>query len=84
MYRILRNIMLIIAVITSDIMCADIAYSYCDMLWGIRHMAYSTPASMVFFLIIPYCAIILLCLALAVYFNRKHKKEIQKKINKAI
>ena len=84
MYRILRNIMLIISVITSDIMCADIAYNYCDMLWGIKYMAYSAPASVVFFLIIPYGAIILLCLALAVYFNRKHKKELQERINKVI
>lgn len=79
MYKILRNIMLIIAVIVSNIMSADIAYRYCDMLWGIKYAGYSAPVNIVFWLVIPYVAIILLCIALAWKFNRKIKQSEIKK-----
>ena len=35
----------ILAVILSDVMCAVVAYRYCDMVWGIRCAGYSAPAS---------------------------------------
>ena len=34
-----------LAILLSDVMCAAVAFSYCDMLWGIRYASYSAPAS---------------------------------------
>ena len=43
-----------LAILLSDVMCAVVAFNYCDMLWGIRYASYSAPASTAFLLIIPY------------------------------
>ncbi|MBQ6334312.1 MAG: hypothetical protein IJI46_04510 [Erysipelotrichaceae bacterium] len=62
---------LILAVLLSDIMCAVIAYNYCDMLWGIKYAGYSAPASVAFYTGIPYLIGIVICIALAIYFRKK-------------
>ena len=63
-----------LAILLSDVMCATVAFSYCDMLWGIRYASYSAPASTAFLLVIPYAAAIAVCTALAVIFWRKSAK----------
>ena len=42
-----------LAILLSDVMCAVVAFNYCDMLWGIRYASYSAPASTAFLLVIP-------------------------------
>lgn len=61
----------VLAILLSDVMCAVVAFNYCDMLWGIRYASYSAPASTAFLLVIPYAAAIAVCTALAVIFWRK-------------
>ena len=56
-----------LAILLSDVMCAVVAFNYCDMLWGIRYASYSAPAS-------TYTAAIAVCAALAVIFRRKGTK----------
>ena len=34
-----------LAILLSDVMCAAVAFNYCNMLWGIRYASYSAPAS---------------------------------------
>lgn len=63
-----------LAILLSDVMCAAVAFNYCDMLWGIRYASYSAPASTAFLLVIPYAAAIAVCTALAVVFWRKSVK----------
>lgn len=63
-----------LAILLSDVMCAAVAFNYCDMLWGIRYASYSAPASTAFLLVIPYAAAIAVCAALAVIFWRKSAK----------
>ena len=63
-----------LAILLSDVMCAAVAFNYCDMLWGIRYASYSAPASTAFLLVIPYAAAIAVCTALAVIFWRKSAK----------
>lgn len=53
-----------LAILLSDVMCAVVAFNYCDMLWGIRYASYSAPASTAFLLVIPYAAAIAVCTAL--------------------
>ena len=59
------------AVILSDVMCAVVAYNYCDMIWGIRYLAYSAPASVAFLTALPFAAAIIVCVVLAVFFKKK-------------
>ena len=33
----ISNLFLILAVLLSDVMCAVVAYNYCDMMWGIKY-----------------------------------------------
>lgn len=61
----------VMAVLLSDIMCAVVAYNYCDMIWGIRHAGYSAPASTAFFLAIPFTVGIAICIALSLFFRKK-------------
>ena len=60
-----------LAVLLSDVMCAVVAFSYADMLWGIRYACYSAPASVAFLLASPFGAGILVCAALSIWFARR-------------
>lgn len=60
-----------LAVLLSDIMSAVTAYNYRDMLCGIEHSGFSAPACTAFLSAIPYAIGIVLCIVLAIAFNRK-------------
>ena len=59
------------AILLSDIMCAVVAYNYCDMLWGIEYAGYSAPASTAFLFAIPFAVGIAVCAGLAFFFKKK-------------
>ena len=61
----------ILAVLLSDVMCAVVAYNYCDMRWGIKYAGYSAPAETAFLAAIPYVIGIVVCVILALYCKRK-------------
>ena len=61
----------ILAVLLSDIMCAVVAYNYCDMLRGGQYAGYSAPASTAFVYAIPFVIGIIVCVVLAIVFRRK-------------
>ncbi len=61
----------ILAVLLSNVMCAVVAYNYCDMLWGIKYAGYSAPASTAFLLAIPFAAAIAVCVTLALFFGKR-------------
>ena len=61
----------ILAVLLSDIMCAVVAYNYCDMLWGGQYAGYSAPASTAFVYAIPFVIGIIVCVVLALTFWKK-------------
>lgn len=64
-----------LAVLLSDVMCATVAYHYCNMLWGIRYGGYSAPANVAFIYAIPYTAGIAICVILALVFRkRSHRR----------
>lgn len=62
-----------LAILLSHIMCAVVAWNYCDMLWGIKYAGYSAPASTAFLSAIPFVIGICICIALALYFRRKYQ-----------
>ncbi|MGN0413877.1 MAG: hypothetical protein ACI4FX_00105 [Agathobacter sp.] len=64
-------IFILLAILLSDMMCAVVAYNYCDMLWGIKYAGYSAPASTAFLVGIPYAVGIAVCSVLAIIFKRK-------------
>ncbi|MCI9567382.1 hypothetical protein D7V91_05795 [bacterium 1xD42-67] len=66
----LSHIFLALAILTSHVMCAAVAYHYCAMQWGIRYEGYSAPASVALLLAIPYGAGIGICLILARAFHK--------------
>ena len=72
--RILSAVFAILAILLSDVMCAVVAYIYCDMLWGIKYACYSAPANTAFLLVIPYTIGIAVCVALAIVFKRFGRK----------
>lgn len=67
----LSMVFVILAVLLSDVMCAAVAYNYCDMLWGIKYAGYSAPAYVAFFTAIPYAIGIIVCVILAIFFKKK-------------
>lgn len=71
--KILSVIFELLAILLSNIMCAVVAYNYCDLLWGGRYAGYSAPASTAFLLAIPYAVGIVVCGILAVVFRKKAK-----------
>lgn len=70
-FRILAVAFIVIAIILSNIMCANVAFEYCNMLWGIKYEGYSAPANVAFLLNIPYFIGILICIILSYVFWRK-------------
>lgn len=64
----------ILALITSHIMCAVIAYNYRNMLCAEEHLYTSTPAEITFLLVIPFGIIITIFTILSIVFHKKSKK----------
>lgn len=64
---------IVLAVILSDVMCAVVAYSYCDLVWGGKYAGYSAPASTAFVFAIPFLIAIAVCLAVAYVLRKKGK-----------
>ncbi len=60
-----------LAVILSDVMCAVVAFNYCDMLWGIRYAGYSAPASVAFLTAVPYAVGIIICVILSLFLKKR-------------
>lgn len=69
----ISNIFWVFAALLSHIMCAAVAYSYCDMQWGIRYACYSAPASVAFLLAIPFLIGICVCVLAALWLRAKGK-----------
>ena len=61
----------VLAVLLSDIMCAVVAYNYCDLLWGGQYAGYGIPASTAFVYAIPFVIGIIVCVVLALTFRKK-------------
>lgn len=69
--KILSNLFLVLAVLLSDVMCAVVAYNYCNMLWGIKYAYFSAPASTAFLVAIPFIIAIVVCVVIALYFKQR-------------
>lgn len=67
----LSVIFTVLAVLLSDVMCAQVAYNWCYLS---NCPACSAPASTAFLLAIPYAAAIAVLLALAFVFKRRSTK----------
>lgn len=67
----LSTVFWILAVLLSDVMCAVVAYNYCDMVWGIKYAGYSAPAWTAFTVAIPFAVAIVVCVVLALFFKKK-------------
>ena len=67
----LSTVFWVLAVLLSDVMCAIVAYNYCDMVWGIRYAGYSAPAWTAFMVAIPFAVAIAVCIVLALFFKKK-------------
>ena len=69
--KILSNLFLVLAVLLSDVMCAVVAYNYCNMVWGIKYACFSAPASTAFLVAIPFIVAIVVCVVIALYFKKR-------------
>ena len=68
---VLSTVFKLLAVLLSDVMCAVVAFNYCDMLWGIKYAGYSAPANAALLTAIPYVIGIIVCVILAVFYSKK-------------
>ncbi|MBE5063942.1 hypothetical protein INF30_11825 [Lachnospiraceae bacterium DSM 108991] len=60
-----------LAILLSDVMCAVVAFNYGKMLWGIENAGYSAPANIAFLWAIPFLVAIAICIGLAVIIQKK-------------
>ena len=67
----------IFAVLLSDVMCAVMAYNYCDLLWAGEYAGSGAPASIAFLYAVPFAVGIAVCAVLAVAFKRKASSKIE-------
>lgn len=65
-----------LAILLSDVMCATVAFNYCDMQWRILYDGYSAPAGVAFLLVIPYAIGIVICVILAWVFYKRYRKSM--------
>ena len=75
-YQYLSYLFIILAILLSNIMCTTVAYNYCNIQWMIAYQGFSAPASISFFLIIPYAVGIVICLILAWFLYKKYHKSM--------
>lgn len=64
----------VLAILLSDIMCAVVAYNYCDLLWGGKYAGYSAPASTAFLYAIPFAIGMIVSIVLAIICRKKAAK----------
>lgn len=69
----LSNLFWALALVLSHWSCASAAWSYRDMLCGIRHSCCSAPAWVALLPLIPYGLGIALCAGLGWYLRKKEK-----------
>lgn len=67
----ISNLFYVLAIILSNVMCAVVAYNFCDMQWGIKYAGYSAPKWTVFLTVIPYGMGIVICIVVAVILRKK-------------
>ena len=67
----LNYLLIAIAILLSDIMCAVVAFNYRDMICGIEHSSYSAPASVAFLSAISFSIGIIVCAAVAYMLHKK-------------
>ena len=60
-----------LAILLLDVMCAVVAFNYGKMLWGIENAGYSAPANIAFLWAIPFLVAIAICIGLAVIIQKK-------------
>lgn len=77
-FKVLRNVFAVFSLVLSHAMCTVIAYSYASMICAIQHKGASAPADIVFFFAIPYIAGIIICVVLALVFNKKARNRIER------
>lgn len=70
-YKYLSYVFIALAILLSNVMCATVAYNYCNMKWGIKYAGFGAPASTAFLLTIPYAIGIVICVILAWFFSKK-------------
>ncbi len=70
-FKILRNIFIVLALVISHAMCIEAAFNYASLLCAIEHKGFSAPADIAFLCAIPYCVGIIICVLLALVFNKK-------------
>lgn len=44
----IQKVAYIVAAMIANLMCATVAYKYCELQWGIEYRGYSGPASVAF------------------------------------
>lgn len=69
----ISRLFLLIAVILSHIMCAVVAYNYCNMKWEIKVGGTSAPVEIAYLYVIPFLIGIVLCLIGVFYFKKKSR-----------
>lgn len=69
----ISRLYLLIAVILSHIMCAVVAYNYCNMEWYIKVGGTSAPVEIAYLYSIPFLIGIVLCLIGVFYFKKKSR-----------
>ena len=62
-----------LAILLWGVMCAVVAWNYCDMLHGIEHHGFSAPADIAFLYAIPFAVAITVCVVLTMVFHKKRK-----------
>lgn len=70
MLKILSHVFAVFAIIVSNMMCAIVAYKYCDM----QHGIHSAPAYVAFIYAVPYLFSIIVCVIISLVLGKKAKR----------
>ena len=60
----------LLAILLSDVMCAVVAYNYCNLSWGGKYAGCSAPPEVALLLSIPYLIGIIVCVVLFLAFRK--------------
>lgn len=69
----ISNVFWLLAVLLTNVMCAVVAYEFCNMQWLIKYAGYSAPADITFLYAIPYLFGSCVCVVVALSLRKRGK-----------
>lgn len=64
----------VLSLLSTHVMCAVVAYNYCNLSWGMRYEGWSAGPSVAYITGLPFLLVAIVCAVAAVWIHRRSRK----------